>query len=128
MGPLESFSLIVLDISRAICRLEPISEIPDWCLQGRFLSVTRTPTELSIVCEQDRVPSEVEAARGWRALQVGGPLDLGLTGVLASLASTLANAGVNLFAVSTFETDDLLVPEAKLARASEALRNAGHSV
>ena len=80
------------------------------------------------MCAEENVPSDVKADRGWRALKVEGPLDLALTGVLASLANPLAEAQINLFAISTFDTDYLLVKGYNLARACEVLRQAGHGV
>jgi hypothetical protein len=88
----------------------------------------RTAAELSVVCEEGAVPDAVRAQRGWRALEVSGPLDLAMTGVLASLAVPLADAGVPIFAVSTYDTDYVLVPGARLHDAVTALRAAGHHV
>jgi hypothetical protein len=88
--------------------------------------VTRTPEELSVVCPEVDVPPETRAERGWIALHVVGPLPLTMTGVLASLAEPLAGAGITMFAISTFETDIILVRATDLARATEALSRAGH--
>ena len=121
-------TLTVLPDSLAICRLSPADDVPDWAMIGEFVSITHTGDELSIVCAQESVPADVKADREWRALRVEGPLDLALTGVLAALASPLAQAQINLFAVSTFDTDYLLVKGYNLARACEVLRQAGHVV
>lgn len=112
----------------AICRLEAGAPLPHWGPRGRLWSITRTPDELSLVVPEEHVPPQVRAERGWRALAVEGPLDLSLTGVLAGLAGALAQAGVPLFALSTFDTDILLVREGQLRRAIEALEQAGHTV
>lgn len=112
----------------AIVRLDPDAEVPAWATTGPVSSVTRTESELSIVCREDVVPDGSRAERGWRVLEVAGPLAFTLTGVLASLTTPLAAAGVTLFALSTFETDYLLVREHDLERASAALREAGHGV
>jgi hypothetical protein len=95
---------------------------------GEFVSITHTADELSIVCAEEHVPSGVKADREWRALKVEGPLDLALTGILASLANPLAEAQINIFAISTFDTDYLLVKEYNVARACDVLRQAGHVV
>ncbi len=121
-------SLSILPDTLAICRLSPDEDVPEWAMIGEFVSITHTPDELSIVCAEENVPSDVKADRGWRALRVEGPLDLALTGVLASLANPLAEAQINLFAVSSFDTDYLLVKGYNLTRACEALRRAGHAV
>jgi hypothetical protein len=90
--------------------------------------VTRSDTELSVVCREEDVPAGASAERGWRALEVAGPLDFSLTGIVASLVSPLADAAVPIFVLSTFDTDYLLVREPDLPRAVEALRAAGHTV
>ena len=121
-----SLTLSLLSGSFGICRLEPEAIIPDWANAGDLISITRTSDELSIVCAEANVPEGVKADRGWRCLKVEGPLDLSLTGVLASLASPLAEARVNIFAISTFDTDYLLVKEEKISRALEVLIRSGH--
>lgn len=121
-------TLTILPDTFALCRLGADEIVPEWAMIGEFVSITHTQDELSIVCAENVVPPDVRADRGWRALKVAGPLDLALTGILASLAQPLAQAQINLFAVSTFDTDYLLVKEYNLARACEALQDAGHSV
>ncbi len=124
----RKLTITVLTRRFAICRLNREAEVPDWAESGGFVSVTRTPEELSVVCPQDGVPAETTCERDWRCLRVEGPLDLSLVGVLASLAAVLADAGVSIFAVSTYETDYLLVRHTDLEAAVEALREAGHSI
>jgi hypothetical protein len=97
-------------------------------MQDDFFSITRTGEELSVVCREALVPEGIRAERGWRALRVAGVLDLSQVGVLASLASPLAGAGISLFALSTFDTDYLLVQEQDLGRAVEVLVAVGHAV
>ena len=121
-------TLTVLPESFAICRLSVDEAVPEWAMLGEFVSITHTSDELSIVCAEENVPSDVKADRGWRALQVEGPLDLALTGILASLAQPLAKAQINIFAVSTFDTDYLLVTGYNLFRACEVLQQAGHTI
>lgn len=112
----------------AIVRLDPAAERPAWAWAGPFASVTRTAEELSIVCAETAVPETARAERGWRALMVEGPLDFEETGVLAALTAPLAETGVPVFTLSTFDTDYLLVRERDLVAATEALRGAGHAV
>jgi hypothetical protein len=112
----------------AIVQLPAGSGVPWWSAASCFLSFTRTTAEDSLVCEEVRVPEGVAAHKGFRALRVDGRLPFHLTGVLASLANPLAEADVPIFAISTGDTDYVLVPETMLARAVAALREAGHSV
>lgn len=114
----------------AVCQLSVDEPVPAWLdLAGRQLvSVTRTAHELSIVAPQDMVPLGVVAERGWRVLAVRGPLAFSLTGVLASLAGPLAEAGIPIFVVSTYDTDLLLVVDDRLEEAVAALGAAGHTV
>jgi hypothetical protein len=93
-----------------------------------FLSITRTRDELSIVCESSRIPAGIDAEFGWRCIKVDGPLDFSLVGVLSSLAEPLARAGIPIFAISTFDTDYVLVKTANLEGAMAALESAGHAV
>jgi len=120
--------LSTLDLPLAICRLDAGAAIPAWATAGPLWSVTRTVEEVSIVCDEAAVPQGVRAGRGWRALAVEGPMDLSTTGVLASIAGPLAAAGISLFAVSTFDTDYILVPAGRLIEAADALIAAGHEV
>jgi uncharacterized protein len=111
----------------AVCRLPADAPAPAPGA-GPLSSVTRTADELSIVCPAEDAPAGAEFERGWRALRVAGPLDFALTGVLAAVAAPLAEAEVSIFAVSTYDTDYVLVREAALPAAAEALRRAGHDV
>lgn len=120
--------LYVLDELYAVVRCDPDDPLPDWARSGHFWSVTRSDAELSIVCRQDDVPPDASAERGWCALEVAGPLDFSLTGVVSALLSPLAEAEVPVFVLSTFETDYLLVREPDLPRSVEALAAAGHEV
>lgn len=121
-------TLALLPGTFAVCRLPADAAVPAWAAGGGFASVTRTGGELSVVCPEGAVPAGVRCERGWRCLGVAGTLDFALAGVLASLLGPLAAAGVSVFALSTFDTDYLLVREADLGRAAGALRQAGHAV
>lgn len=121
-------TLILLPDTFAICRLSASAALPAWALVGSFCAVTRTSEELSIVCVEQQAPADGICQRGWRCLKIAGPLDFSLTGVLASLAAPLAGVGVSIFAISTYDTDYLLVQEAQLDAAIEALRRVGFAV
>ena len=125
---MTGLTLSVLPAPLAIVRLEPAAPVPGWAWSGDLCSVTRSAGELSVVCSEAAVPPDAQAQRGWRALKVEGPLDFSLTGVLAALAAPLADARISIFALSTYDTDYVLVRDADLARACEVLRGAGHVV
>ena len=112
----------------AVARQGSQAEVPAWAEQGPLVSVTRTPTELSILCAQVRVPENVRAQRGFRCLRVQGPLDFADVGILAAIAEALARADVSIFVVSSYDTDYVLVPQTRLEAAIAALSAAGHSV
>ena len=120
---LRAMKLILLKQRFAVCALEK-PYLPD----GELVSLTISGGEVSLVCEQDKRPSGCKAETDWRALKVQGPLDFSLVGILASLAGALAHAGVSIFALSTYETDYLLVKQHSLDKAIQALEQQGHTV
>lgn len=113
----------------SVCQLAPDAPIPGWATPALgFASITRTRQELSIVCATSLVPVGVRHETGWRILQVEGPLDFNLTGILASLLTPLAKAGVSIFALSTYNTDYVLLKDEKVPVALQTLRAAGHTI
>jgi hypothetical protein len=114
----------------AVCRLPAGSALPASLSSGpddkSVISVTWAPDELSVICPADRVPEGATVEASWRCLRVVGPLDLALTGVLASLIGPLADARVNIVAFSTYDTDYLLIPQVRLTEAVHTLTAAGH--
>ena len=112
----------------AICRLEPDAELPKWASGEKFLTISRTQSELSVVSEEKWVPGETHAERKRRLMQVEGTLPFSLTGVLAAIAGPLAEAEVSIFAVSTYDTDYVLVAENDLEKAIAVLEGAGHAI
>ncbi len=124
----KELTFSVLDEMFAVCRLEGDAPLPDWALGGSFSSLTRTQEELSIVCVQANVPEGVRCEKGWRSLKLHGPLDFSLKGVIASIAETLARAGIGVFAISTFDTDYFLVKDEDLGSALSALEGEGLSL
>ncbi|MBI4366630.1 MAG: ACT domain-containing protein [Deltaproteobacteria bacterium] len=106
----------------AIVRIGPTDAIPAWAVGGAFVSITRTPDETSIVCPEAEIPPSGQAERGYRIFQVEGPLTFDLVGILAELSGALARAQITVFAISTYDTDYLLVREADLEKAVTALQ------
>ena len=116
-------------IRLAVCRLDAGGDIPPWVDQSsEFTSITRTIDELSVVCACDHVPDGVPMEGPWRAFRVQGPIIMTLIGVVAALANPLAEAGISIFAISTFDTDYVLVHEPDFDAAVGALTRAGHVV
>ncbi len=125
---MKQLSLSVLPERFAVCRLGPDDRVPDWVFSRSFWSITRTDEELSLILPEENVPSGWKAETGWRCLKVLGPLDLSVTGVIASLSAPLAEAGVSVLAICTYDTDYLLVRDGDLDRAMEVLVEYGHQV
>ena len=121
-------TLSLLPDTLTISRLPADADIPTWALPGEFVSVTRTAEELSVVCSQENVPDGIRSESDYRCLKVEGPLDFNLTGILGALTTLLAQAGISVFAVSTFETDYLLIKYENIEKAVTVLSLAGHHV
>jgi hypothetical protein len=119
----------VLSARFALCRLSPDAAIPAWTNAAReFLTISRSPAELSILADEAVVPSNVEATRGFRALRVEGPLPLEMVGVAASIAGPLAKANISIIPIGTYDTDYVFVRDIDLSHAVTALTAAGHFV
>lgn len=122
-------SLRLLPGRFAVCRLPPDLPPPAWIPDAaEFISVTRTARELSVAAPEGAVPAGVKQERGWRVFEFEGPFEFTVTGILAAAADPLRDAGIGIFAVSTFDTDYLMVKHDDLERAVAALQGAGHTV
>ncbi|MEE2989354.1 MAG: ACT domain-containing protein [Planctomycetota bacterium] len=119
-----TLNLEVLPGNYVVCRFEPGESIPAWAC-GELVSVTRTPDELSIVCRDEEVPADVQSEPGWRSLRIAGTLDFSLVGVVARITTVLADTGVSVLVISTFDTDYFLVRDIDLERGVKALLEAG---
>lgn len=121
----HSFSL--LPGLYSLARLTPDAGIPAWALAAQgFVSISRSSDELSVVCPSGFVPQGVQTDDGWRCVKLKGPFAFDQVGVLSSFAVPLAQIGVGIFAISTFDTDYILFKEHHLANAIDALQAAGH--
>ena len=125
---MKKLNLSLLPQKYAVCHFHPDKHIPYWALLGDFVSLTRTHEELSIVCQQNNVPDDIEAERGWRCVQVQGAFDFSTAGVHVSLAVPLAEADISVLAIATYATDYLLIKEENVERALQVLKQAGHSI
>jgi uncharacterized protein len=121
--------LELLPDTLAICRLEPGAPVPSWAAgPSPFLTLSRTAEELSITTLQSAVPAGVSCERDYRAVRVRGPLPLNLVGIVAAIADPLAEAGMSIFAISTYDTDYVLVKARELEQALQVLGRAGHQI
>ncbi len=112
----------------AVCRLAADAAVPAGILNAGFCTVTRTADELSLVLSVDHVQSDWEVERTWRALKIQGPLEFTMVGVIARISAPLAEAGIPIFVVSTFETDYLLVKIEQFEKTCDLLKAEGHAV
>lgn len=120
--------LAVYPEALAVVRLGPGAEVPSWAESSSVFSITATATETSIVCAARSVPGKAVAQKPFTAYAVEGPLDFELTGVLVELLTPLAEEGISVFTLSTYDTDWILVPAGDAERASETWRRSGHEV
>ena len=120
--------LIVLPQKFAVCRLSGDATIPPWATEEEFFSITRTADELSLVCSQDLVPEGILCEREWRCLRVAGTMAFSTVGVVAGLSRPLAEAGIGIFVVSTFDTDYLLAKEHDWPQVIDVLRRQGYPI
>jgi hypothetical protein len=123
-----NLTLDLLPDELAVCRLPVDAPVPNWVWAGELTSITSTDDELSLVCGARAVPAGIKHTADWRALKIRGPLDFNLVGILAGISSVLAEAGVSIFAISTYDTDYILVRGAQLETAIAALEGDGHEV
>lgn len=124
----RQLKLSLLKDKYAICTLPNTAPIPDWALTETPVSITRTDKELTIVCAQDIIPLELQCDFNWRCFKIDGSFDLNQTGVISSISSPLANAGISIYVISTYDTDYFLVQDKNLEQTISTLSNAGHSI
>lgn len=128
---MPSYTLTILPDDLMLCQFAPTAPNPAWVQMGGFYAVMRTPTELTLICPTQLIPPDatpLAVVSGWRALQVQGPLALELVGVLHQLLTPLAHAQISIFALSTYNTDYILVRNDTLNTTITALQAAGHTL
>ncbi len=113
--------LAIVPGNYAVCRMEPASPVPQWFVPGPLASITYTGDETSLIVPQELVPEGIKAEKNWKVIKVLGPLEFWLTGILASVIRPLAEEGISIFAVSTYDTDFILVQADNLERSVEIL-------
>lgn len=111
-----------------VARLDKTDSIPEWSQNSNFFSATRTAEELSIVCPQDNIPDDIKYEKDWRILKIEGPLDFSLIGILASISSLLSQERISIFAISTYDTDYILVKSKDINNAIKVLTKGGYNL
>lgn len=124
----KKLNLKLLKDRYSVCRLNRNEEIPKWIFQEEFFSITRTDEELSIVCLQDKIKENIKCEKDWRILKIEGPLDFSLIGILSRISTLMANNGISIFAISTYDTDYILIKEESINRAIEVLENNNYNI
>lgn len=119
-------NLNILDGLFAIHRLPNNADCPKDILSGDFFSISKTEDELSIVCDENIKLESSKVDKGWACIKVAGPLDFAVTGILARISTTLAVVGISIFAISTYDTDYILVKKENIDKAKNALLNKGY--
>jgi len=109
-------------------RLAPDSAVPQWAANGEFTSISRSADELSIVCPTDNLPPDVDTTHHWQCLKLEGPFPFSMTGVLLSFIEPLSSRGLPIFAISTYDTDYVLIQEEFMGAALSILDEAGHEL
>lgn len=124
----EALTLLEYPEKLAIVRLGPGADLPRWAESATLFSITATATETSLVCATRSVPTKTPSIKPLTAFQVRGPLDPDAVGILAGLLVPLAEAGIPVYTLSTFDTDWVLVRLVDAPSATEAWRGRGHTV
>ena len=119
---MKKFTITILPEKMTICHFVKNTPIPDWAIKGEFFSITRTDQELSIIYPQNKIPGGVLYEKNWRAFRLEGIIDgIYSVGVIASFSKPLADAGISIFNISTYETNYILVEEKNLKKAIKIL-------
>ena len=129
MQKIESSANLVLSVlseTFTIHKLSLDTSIPEGILKNNFYSVSKTENELSLVCAQIIEVQSLQSSKGWKCIKVKGPLDLNLTGILAGISDILTRGNISIFAISTFDTDYILVRSQNLSSARNKLSKAGY--
>jgi hypothetical protein len=118
--------LSILEETYIIHKLDQSTNLPEELIECEFYSLSNSQEELSLVCPEQMLIQSENSSPNWKCLKVAGPLDLNLTGILAGLSDTLSKAKISIFAISTFETDYVLIQKQVLETAKSALKSAGY--
>lgn len=124
----DGLTLKLLDETYGVCSLEKDSEISPWIVEGNFLSITKTDEELSIVCEEKNISEGIKYEGGWKILKIEGKLDFALVGILAKISNIMAENNISIFAISTYDTDYILIKLNNINKAVELLKKENYNI
>lgn len=124
----NKLNLKLLKGKYSVCRLDKNNEIPKWIFKEEFFSITKTEDELSIVCLQDNIKENIRCEKDWKILKIEGPLDFSLIGILSGISTLMANNDISIFAISTYDTDYVLIKEESINRAIKVLKNNNYNI
>ena len=124
----RQLQLSLLKYKYGLCTLPNTAPIPDWALTQSLASITRTEKELTIVCQLEILPSQYQSGLNWRCFKIDGSFDLNQIGVISSISSPLADAGISIYVISTYDTDYFLIQEQNLEKTISVLSNSGHYI
>jgi uncharacterized protein len=124
----RQLQLSLLKDKYGICTLPSTAPIPGWATAQSLASITRTEKELTIVCRQKIIPSQYQSDLNWRCFKIDGSFDLNQVGVISSISSPLAAAGISIYVISTYDTDYFLIQEHNLEQTISVLSGSGHSI
>ncbi len=124
----RQLQLSLLKDKYGICTLPNTAPIPDWALTQSLASITRTEKELTIVCRLEILPSQYQSDLKWRCFKIDGSFDLNQIGVISSISSPLADAGISIYVISTYDTDYFLIKEQNLEKTISTLSDIGHNI
>ncbi|MEG0857198.1 MAG: ACT domain-containing protein [Terrisporobacter sp.] len=124
----DQLTLKLLDRVYAVCRLDKGQPVEQWALEGDFSSITKTEDEISLVCLDNKVPSHIKHEGNLRTLKIEGPLDFSLVGILSKISTLMSNKNIPIFAMSTYDTDYILIKNDEINKAIEILEQNNYNV
>lgn len=124
----KKLNMKLLDGKYGVCRLSADEAVPAWALKGEFFSITKTEDELSIVCLEESISEKIKCEKSWRILKVEGPLDFSLVGILSKISGLMAKNDISIFAISTYDTDYILIKDENIKKAIEVLNEDYYNV
>jgi hypothetical protein len=124
----EAIKLEILEPLFGIVKLEQNSNIPKWVANEYFYSITKTAAEISVVCLQRNIPDNKICEKDWKVIKIAGSLDFSMVGIISKLSTVLADGGISIFVISTYDTDYILIKKRDIENTIELLKEAGYNL